>query len=107
MDWQGGYRRLLCRLRGGRAVAAGFPAAPSDSGEVLLRRPVVRGDRGDDVTDPAEHPAGADPHPRRDDQPEDAAQEVAVVELPDARKDRTEYGRGAWISHVPSPAIRS
>src|SRR4051812_33177377 len=55
---------------------------------------------GDDVADPAEQAAGADPHARRHDQPEDAAQEVAVVELPDPRKDRAQDGGCTRITHL-------
>src|SRR5262245_40729073 len=59
--------------------AAVFPAGP-----------VIRGERGDHVADPSEEPAGSDPHAGRDDQPEDAAQEVAVVELAEPWEDRAE-----------------
>lgn len=43
----------------------------------------VRGDGSDDVTDPPEESARAYPQARRDDQPEQTAPEVAVVELAD------------------------
>jgi hypothetical protein len=36
------------------------------------------------MTNPAEHTGGSNPEARRDDEPEDTAQEGAVVDLPDA-----------------------
>src|SRR5438094_10584389 len=59
---------------------------------------MMRGDRGDHVAHPPEEPAGADPQAGRDDQPEDATEKIAVVELPQARKDRAENGGGAGIA---------
>ena len=49
------------------------------------------------MADPAEQAAGADPEARRDDQPEDAAQEVAVVDLADARDEQAEDGGDARV----------
>src|SRR4051812_39546955 len=91
------------RSIGSIGCGASSPRGPSPrrsrrSGAVLLLRAMVRGERRDDVADPPEHAAGADPHPRRDDQPEDAAQEIAVVELADARDDRAEHRGGAWMT---------
>src|SRR5687767_12416117 len=51
----------------------------------------VGGKSGNDVADPAEQPAAADPQPRRDDQPEDAPQEVAVVKLSNPRYQRAQH----------------
>src|SRR5512138_64123 len=53
----------------------------------------------DHVTDPAEQSARADPHPRRDDQPEDPAQEIPVVELAYSWNHGAEYRGGTGISH--------
>src|SRR4029453_1568077 len=55
----------------------------------------IRRDRGDDVADPAEQAARANPEARRHDQPEQTAKEVAVVELADARDDQAQHRRGA------------
>src|SRR5215204_2094152 len=78
---------------------------------VLDPRAAVRGHRRDDVADPSEKAAGANPHARCDDQPEDAAQEIAVVELPDAGNDRAQHRGHAWILHLThahrSPALAS
>ena len=57
----------------------------------------VSGVGGNDVADPAERAAASDPEPRGHDQPEDAAPEVAVVELPDARDDQAEHRRRARV----------
>src|SRR5918999_472398 len=43
---------------------------------VLPQRAAVRRERRDHVAYPAEQPPAANPQPRRDDQPEDAAKEV-------------------------------
>src|SRR3954447_2965270 len=83
----------------------------SRSLHVLDPRSVVRGRRRDHVTDPAEKAARADPHAGRDDQPENAPQEVAVVELPDSRNDRAENRGQTWTLHLAhalrSPALGS
>jgi hypothetical protein len=52
----------------------------------------MRGIRGDHVAHPSEQAAAAYPHAWRDDEPEDAAKEVAVVELPDPWDQQAEYG---------------
>ena len=49
----------------------------------------VRGVRGDDVADPAQRSAGADPQARRDDEPDDPSPELTVVELAQPRNQRT------------------
>src|SRR5262245_1427452 len=59
----------------------------------------MRGVGGDQVADPAEQPAGADPEARRDHEPEEAAQELAVVDLSHAWHDQAEHGGGAGILH--------
>ncbi len=43
-----------------------------------------------DVADPAEQTARSDPKTRRNDQPENTAQDVAVVKLADSRDKETE-----------------
>jgi hypothetical protein len=48
-------------------------------------RPMVRGIRSNDMTDPSERSAAANPQTRRDDEPKHGAQKLAVVDLPDAR----------------------
>ncbi len=55
---------------------------------------VIRGDGGDHVAHPAEHAPGADPHAGSDDQPEDPAQEIPVVELSQAGEQGAEHGGG-------------
>src|SRR4030095_12224752 len=65
------------------APAPAVKAAGLRSGAILDVRAVIRRDRRDHVADPPEQPARTDPHLGCHDQPEDAAQEVAVVELPD------------------------
>src|SRR6187397_62615 len=60
---------------------------------------VMRGHRGDHVTHPAEQASRADPHPWRDDEPENAAEKIAVVKLSEPREDCTEDGRGSRIAH--------
>ena len=52
----------------------------------------VGGVRRDHVRDPAEETARADPEAGRDDQPEEAAPEGAVVDLADAGNDEAEDG---------------
>ena len=42
----------------------------------------------DDMADPTQQAACADPQPRRDDQPQDTGQEATVVELSDSGDDR-------------------
>src|SRR6188768_4531539 len=68
------------------------------SDAILEVRAPVRGDRGDDVAHPTEQPASADPEAGRQDQPEQSTQEVAVVELADARNDEAQDRRGACAS---------
>src|SRR2546422_8942129 len=59
------------------------------------------------VADPSQQSAAANPQPRRDDQPEDAAKEITVVELTDARKDRAENGGSPRIPRVRYGFLRS
>ena len=54
----------------------------------------------DDVTDPAEPAARAHPDARRDDQPEYAAKNLAVINLAYARDEKAEYCCDTWISHI-------
>ena len=50
---------------------------------------IVRGDRGDDMTDPAQHSTGTDPKAGGDNQPEYSPPESAVVKLAHSRNDQT------------------
>ena len=43
-----------------------------------------------DVADPAEQATRSDPKTRRDDQPENAAQDAAVIKLSDSRDEEAE-----------------
>ncbi len=52
---------------------------------------LVGGVRRDQVANPTEQPARAYPEARRDDQPKNAAQEVAIVNLTNSRNDQREY----------------
>ena len=54
----------------------------------MITRVGVGGVGRDDVANPTEQAARADPQARRDDQPQDTGQEAPIVELPDARDDR-------------------
>ena len=76
----------------------------TDRGELggcqLSVRVVIRGVRADEVAHPAERAARAEPEARRDDQPEDAAQERAVVDLPNARHEQREHASDARLRHA-------
>ena len=71
---------------------------PRRSGNTLVRRDkhqliagvAVSGVGSDDVAHPSQQATSADPQPRRDDQPQDASQDAAVVELPHSGDDRTQ-----------------
>src|SRR5215218_7217532 len=49
---------------------------------LLIASVTISGVGRDNVAYPSEQASGADPQPRRDDQPQDAGQDAAVVELP-------------------------
>lgn len=51
------------------------------------------------MADPAESASAADPESWSDNQPEDSAQEFAVVDLPEPRDQKTKNGRVAWALH--------
>src|SRR5829696_493127 len=53
----------------------------------------------DDVAHPTEQTSGADPQPRRDDQPQDASHDAAIVELPHPWDDRTQNCCQYRITH--------
>ena len=59
----------------------------------------VRGVSRDDVADPAERTTRTDPETGRDDEPENSRQNPSVIELANARNDKTEKSRGKWIAH--------
>ena len=46
---------------------------------------------------PAEQATRADPEARRDDEPEDPAKKIAVVNLPDTRNEQAEHRRNARV----------
>src|SRR5215203_487237 len=83
------------------------PTFPRRSGGTLDRRdthPViasvaVSGVGRDDVAHPSEQATSADPQPRRDDKPQDASQDAAVVELPHSGDDRTQNCCQSRITH--------
>src|SRR5690349_13048606 len=58
---------------------------------------MVGGHCGEDMADPAEQAARPDPHPGRDDEPEDATPEVAVIKLTEAGQNRAEDRRDARV----------
>src|SRR4030095_7340491 len=66
--------------------------------------------RRDQMADPSEQKPGPEPESRRDDQPEDAAEKVAVVDLADAWKDEAENRRDSRVAHgltsSSAPALR-
>jgi hypothetical protein len=59
----------------------------------------VSGIGGDDVTDPTERSASADPHAGRDDQPQNPGQYAAIVKLAHAGNEKTKNACGKWIAH--------
>src|SRR6185503_15517200 len=63
----------------------------------------VSGVGGNDVADPAERAAGANPEAGRDDQPEDSREPAAVVNLADAGNKKTQKSCGKWIAHRSCP----
>jgi hypothetical protein len=58
---------------------------------------------GNDVADPAERAAGTNPKTRCDDQPENAREDAAVVELAHSGNDETENACQDWIAHNLNP----
>lgn len=56
----------------------------------------------DDVANPAQRAARPNPETRCDNQPEQPAQNLAIVKLADARKDETENSRQRRITHLYS-----
>src|SRR5687767_13881329 len=68
---------------------------------VLIFGPLICRVRGDQVERPSEQARAEEPEAGRDDQPEDAAQEIAVVDLSDARDDQAEdRGRAGIVFAV-------
>src|SRR5688572_24267915 len=61
--------------------------------------PAVRGVGGDEVANPAQHAARPQPKSRSDDQPEDSAQEFAVVDLSHPRHDERQNRRDSRFTH--------
>src|SRR5947209_390331 len=58
--------------------------------------------RGDEMTNPAEQSARAEPEARRDDEPQDASQDAAIIELSNSRDKQTENCRQSRIAHCLS-----
>ena len=63
----------------------------------------VSGVGGNDVTDPPERAARANPKARRDDKPKYSGEDAAVVKLADAGNDKTQKSCGKWIAHRSCP----
>lgn len=91
----------ISAARNGSNIDRALP--PNQQRAILLPRTAMRGDRGDDVADPSQKPAGADPQSGCDDQPEDTAEKIAVIKLPDAWDDRAEHRRDSRGFHVSHP----
>lgn len=66
----------------------------------------VRGIGGDDVTDPTERAARANPHAWCNDQPQNPGQDAAIVKLAHAGNKKTKNACGKWIAHRCSPPLR-
>ena len=66
-----------------RPVALSFPRLPT-----MITRVGVGSVGRDEVADPAEQAARANPQARGDDEPQDTGQEATVIELSDSRDDR-------------------
>jgi len=68
----------------------------SDAGRItsnaygMIFRVGVGGVGGDEVTDPTQRAAGANPETRGDDEPKDTGQNAAVVKLAHTRNDETQ-----------------
>jgi hypothetical protein len=64
---------------------------------VFSSRAVIGGHRRDDVADPPQESTAANPQAGGDEQPEDPAQEIAVIELSETRKECAQHRRRARI----------
>ena len=60
----------------------------------------VGGPGCDNVANPAERAAGADPKARGNDQPENARKDAAVIELAYSGNNKTQNTRQKWIAHL-------
>ena len=83
VDSAGAGRETESSLRRGRSSVLPSPGLPG-----MGARVGVGGVGRDDVADPTEQAARADPEARRDYQPQDAGKKAPVVELPDSGDDR-------------------
>ena len=63
----------------------------------------VSGVGGDEVADPTERAAGANPEAGRNDEPENPGEDAPVVKLAHSRNDETKKSCGKWIAHRLSP----
>lgn len=85
--------------------------ASDDAPAVLDFSTTVRGERGDEMAHPAEQAARPEPHPGRDDEPEEASQKVAVVDLSHAWNEQAEdrgqpgFFTSDHLEQVRSPAF--
>lgn len=52
------------------------------------------------MTDPTQEPSGANPEAWGDDQPEDPAKEVPVVDLTNTGNDERKNGCSTWFTHL-------
>lgn len=57
------------------------------------------------MTDPTERAAAANPQAGRDDQPQNARQDAAVVELAQAGNQETKNACSKWIAHRCCPPL--
>jgi hypothetical protein len=65
----------------------------------------VCGVGGNNVADPAERAARANPKARRDDKPKNSREDAAVVKLSYAGNDKTQKSCGKWIAHNSCPPL--
>src|SRR5688572_14370518 len=84
---------------------AGVPTLGHEA-VVLSTGAAVCGDRGNDVAQPAKQATAADPQARSHDQPEEAAQKVAVVELAEPADHRAQHGRNTRVLLFSHPVLK-
>jgi hypothetical protein len=70
--------------------------------DLVLFRITVRGVSRNQMTYPTEQTTGANPDSRSNYQPEEAAKDLAVVDLPNPGDEEAQNRRDAWISHYAS-----
>src|ERR671917_1020855 len=77
-----------------RPGALSFPRLPA-----MITRVCIGGVGRDDVADPTEQAARANPQARGDDEPQYTGQEATVIELSNSRDDRAENCRYSRMAH--------